>query len=137
MILGCSSIRNDKWEGEWLSPWNFPLLACRYCASLSRVYSSIYSHSQSFYHSFHGFYIPINCLMVFLCDSDSGLFHLLLHSIQHTRERFTSDKRLDLILLGGFLGSVYSLCQFIVSPWIGSLSDRFLRLMLDTGGNAS
>ncbi|KAJ2850635.1 hypothetical protein IWW36_001746 [Coemansia brasiliensis] len=35
--------------------------------------------------------------------------------------------RADLVLLGGLLGSLYSLLQFIVAPWIGRAADRFGR----------
>ncbi|KAJ2450292.1 hypothetical protein EV183_004386 [Coemansia sp. RSA 2336] len=35
--------------------------------------------------------------------------------------------RADLVLLGGLLGSLYSLLQCIVAPWIGRAADRFGR----------
>ncbi|KAL7419582.1 hypothetical protein Q5752_005494 [Cryptotrichosporon argae] len=38
-----------------------------------------------------------------------------------------SEKKWDVVLLGGAMGSLFSLCQCFISPWIGSLSDRFGR----------
>jgi MFS family permease len=37
------------------------------------------------------------------------------------------SKKWDIVLLGGLMGSVFSMLQFIVSPRIGSLSDRYGR----------
>ncbi|MGG6494986.1 UNVERIFIED_CONTAM: hypothetical protein NY603_18820, partial [Bacteroidetes bacterium 56_B9] len=37
------------------------------------------------------------------------------------------NDRYDIVLLGGALGSLFSLCQAIVSPVIGILSDRYGR----------
>ncbi|KPV73302.1 uncharacterized protein RHOBADRAFT_55064 [Rhodotorula graminis WP1] len=37
------------------------------------------------------------------------------------------DSRWDLTLLGGLLASLFSFCQFLVSPYIGRLSDRYGR----------
>ena len=31
------------------------------------------------------------------------------------------------MLLGGFLGSIFSFCQFLVAPWIGILADKYGR----------
>ncbi|WVQ93437.1 hypothetical protein IAU59_000511 [Kwoniella sp. CBS 9459] len=33
----------------------------------------------------------------------------------------------DIVLLGGAMGSLFSLCQCIISPWLGRLSDRYGR----------
>lgn len=48
------------------------------------------------------------------------------------------NKRWDVVLLGGALGSVFSLCQCIISPSLGSLSDKYGRkpvLLLTMLGN--
>lgn len=37
---------------------------------------------------------------------------------------------LDVVLLGGLLGSMFSFLQFLVSPIIGQLSDRFGRKLV-------
>ncbi|KAJ3358504.1 hypothetical protein GGF32_000346 [Allomyces javanicus] len=49
-----------------------------------------------------------------------------------------TGSNLDVVLFGGALGSLFSFLQFIVSPWIGRLSDRLGRkrvLMLCMAGN--
>ncbi|KAL8286129.1 hypothetical protein RQP46_004617 [Phenoliferia psychrophenolica] len=38
-----------------------------------------------------------------------------------------ANSRWDLTLLGGLLASLFSLCQFIISPHLGALSDRYGR----------
>ncbi|KAA1072174.1 hypothetical protein PGT21_029305 [Puccinia graminis f. sp. tritici] len=39
----------------------------------------------------------------------------------------TSNSKWDVTILGGILGSIFSFCQFLISPVIGRLSDRFGR----------
>ncbi|GAA5967489.1 hypothetical protein JCM3765_004686 [Sporobolomyces pararoseus] len=49
-----------------------------------------------------------------------------------------TNTHFDLTLLGGLLGSTFSFCQFLISPFLGSLSDKFGRkriLMLSMLGN--
>ncbi|KAH9045543.1 MFS DHA1 sub-family [Lactarius pseudohatsudake] len=49
-----------------------------------------------------------------------------------------NTQRWDVVLLGGLMGSVFSTLQFIVSPYIGSLSDKYGRkkiLLLSMIGN--
>ncbi|KAJ1752752.1 hypothetical protein LPJ79_001008 [Coemansia sp. RSA 1821] len=68
---------------------------------------------------------------------DLTLLSSLLSRISLLREfiqsRSTSSRflqqgaRADLVLLGGLLGSLYSLLQCIVAPWIGRAADRFGR----------
>ncbi|WWC87903.1 uncharacterized protein L201_002803 [Kwoniella dendrophila CBS 6074] len=36
-------------------------------------------------------------------------------------------KEWDIVLLGGAMGSLFSFCQCVISPWLGSLSDRYGR----------
>ncbi|KAL5487841.1 hypothetical protein ACEPAI_5949 [Sanghuangporus weigelae] len=48
------------------------------------------------------------------------------------------SKKWDVVLLGGFMGSVFSTLQFLVSPHIGSLSDKYGRkkiLLITMAGN--
>ncbi|GAA5850480.1 hypothetical protein JCM9279_001429 [Rhodotorula babjevae] len=48
------------------------------------------------------------------------------------------DSRWDLTLLGGLLASLFSFCQFLISPYIGRLSDRYGRrpvLLVSMAGN--
>ncbi|KAJ3412778.1 hypothetical protein HDV05_000245 [Chytridiales sp. JEL 0842] len=50
-----------------------------------------------------------------------------------------SGSRLDIVLFGGVLGSMFSFLQFVSSPFIGSLSDRYGRkniLLISMIGNA-
>ncbi|POW22615.1 hypothetical protein PSHT_01106 [Puccinia striiformis] len=39
----------------------------------------------------------------------------------------TSNSKWDVTILGGILGSIFSFCQFLISPIIGRLSDRYGR----------
>lgn len=41
--------------------------------------------------------------------------------------RPVENTKWDITLLGGLLGSLFSACQFLISPWIGQLSDRYGR----------
>ncbi|KAJ3566412.1 hypothetical protein NP233_g7024 [Leucocoprinus birnbaumii] len=72
----------------------------------------------------------------------NGFLSLTLRSVSYIRSLFYSpsahSKRWDIVLLGGFMGSVFSTLQFIVSPKIGSLSDKYGRkriLLLTMIGN--
>ena len=52
---------------------------------------------------------------------------------------FPANHRLDIVLFGGLVGSLFSLLQFLVSPIIGRLSDHHGRrnvLLLSMLGNA-
>ncbi|KXN86432.1 Major facilitator superfamily domain-containing protein 10 [Leucoagaricus sp. SymC.cos] len=61
----------------------------------------------------------------------NGFLSLTLRSVSYVRGLFYSptahSQRWDIVLLGGFMGSVFSTLQFIVSPKIGSLSDKYGR----------
>ncbi|WWC68605.1 uncharacterized protein I206_102535 [Kwoniella pini CBS 10737] len=37
------------------------------------------------------------------------------------------NKQWDIVLLGGLMGSLFSFCQCIISPWLGRLSDKYGR----------
>lgn len=50
----------------------------------------------------------------------------------------SATSRLDLTLLGGLLSSLFSLCQFVISPRLGALSDAYGRrpiLLFSLAGN--
>ncbi|RSH94698.1 hypothetical protein EHS25_004503 [Saitozyma podzolica] len=66
-----------------------------------------------------------------LPPSDSVGFRQSLLSISgssvelgHGQGQGQQGKNWDVVLLGGAMGSLFSFCQCIVSPWLGSLSDR-------------
>jgi len=44
-----------------------------------------------------------------------------------TPSAVSSSSRFDITLLGGLLGSTFSFCQFLISPFLGTLSDRYGR----------
>ncbi|KAL8712772.1 MAG: hypothetical protein Q9220_002980 [cf. Caloplaca sp. 1 TL-2023] len=72
-------------------------------------------------------------------SSDSILNRILLglNTYKRSFSRSISD-RYDVVLLGGALGSLFSLLQAIASPFIGSLSDRYGRrtaLLWSMAGN--
>lgn len=60
-----------------------------------------------------------------------------LHAYKHSFARPIND-RYDIVLLGGALGSLFSLCQAVASPAIGMLSDKYGRrtaLLWSMAGN--
>lgn len=64
-----------------------------------------------------------------------GLAHFRSSIVGHSSK---SDARLETILLGGIVGSFFSLLQFLVAPWIGKASDHYGRrpiLLLSVVGN--
>ncbi|EJU06267.1 MFS DHA1 sub-family [Dacryopinax primogenitus] len=73
----------------------------------------------------------------------NGLLYRTLASIRSLQTWLhggvlNSRRQWDVVLLGGFLGSVFSVLQFVVSPWIGSLSDAYGRkpiLLISMIGN--
>ncbi|KAF8076503.1 major facilitator superfamily domain-containing protein [Lyophyllum atratum] len=72
----------------------------------------------------------------------SGFLSRTLRSVTFFRSLFYKSsfhsKRWDVVLLGGFMGSVFSTLQFFVSPKIGSLSDKYGRkrvLLITMMGN--
>lgn len=72
----------------------------------------------------HGF---LNRTLSFVSDL-RGLFY----------QGGSKSHRWDVVLLGGLMGSLFSTLQFIVSPWIGSLSDVYGRrnvLLITMVGN--
>ncbi|KAI8612059.1 major facilitator superfamily domain-containing protein [Chytriomyces sp. MP71] len=71
---------------------------------------------------------------------ETSFYHTILVRVQAFRALIGgSGSRLDIVLFGGFIGSLFSFLQFIASPWIGSLSDRYGRknvLLISMIGNA-
>ncbi|KAL9712873.1 hypothetical protein Ac2012v2_004112 [Leucoagaricus gongylophorus] len=75
-------------------------------------------------------------------SNPNGFLSLTLRTVSYVRGLLYSPsahlQRWDIVLLGGFMGSVFSTLQFIVSPKIGSLSDKYGRkriLLLTMIGN--
>ncbi|KAI2476097.1 hypothetical protein Ptr902_12565 [Pyrenophora tritici-repentis] len=59
----------------------------------------------------------------------SLLLDLILAGLNAYKNSFAKpiNSRYDIVLLGGALGSLFSLCQAIASPFIGTLSDKYGR----------
>ncbi len=53
----------------------------------------------------------------------------ILYGLNAYKNSFSKpiNDRYDIVLLGGAMGSLFSLCQAIASPIIGTLSDRYGR----------
>jgi MFS family permease len=60
-------------------------------------------------------------------NDKSGLYSTLSNSIQYFRQLVGAPERYTSVLFGGFLGSMFSFLQFIVSPIAGGLSDYYGR----------
>ena len=58
---------------------------------------------------------------------DSGLFKMLEDKVDVFRIMVGAPTQFNNVLFGGFLGSLFSFLQFLASPVIGGLSDRFGR----------
>jgi len=65
---------------------------------------------------------------------ESGLFKLLEDKVDVFRVMVGAPIQFNTVLFGGFLGSLFSFLQFLASPIVGGLSDRFGRrpLMIAT-----
>ncbi|KXL50787.1 hypothetical protein M433DRAFT_61054 [Acidomyces richmondensis BFW] len=61
--------------------------------------------------------------------SSSTLLSRILYGLNAYKNSFAKpiNDRYDIVLLGGALGSLFSLCQAIASPIIGTLSDKYGR----------
>ncbi|CAE6469435.1 unnamed protein product [Rhizoctonia solani] len=74
-------------------------------------------------------------------ESDSALLAILLRRINRLRQTVAPhavQRKWDVVLLGGLMGSLFSSLQFVISPYIGSLSDKYGRkriLLLSMIGN--
>lgn len=60
-------------------------------------------------------------------NDKSGLYATLSNSIQYFRQLVGAPERYTSVLFGGFLGSMFSFLQFVVSPIAGGLSDYYGR----------
>ncbi|KAJ3107539.1 hypothetical protein HDU97_003844 [Phlyctochytrium planicorne] len=70
----------------------------------------------------------------------NSFFYLILTWIRQFRTAIGgTGSRMDIVLFGGIVGSLFSFLQFVSSPFIGSLSDRYGRknvLLISMIGNA-
>lgn len=60
-------------------------------------------------------------------DDSSGLYIRLSSQIRYFQELVGAPDRYSSVLFGGFLGSMFSFLQFVVSPIMGALSDCYGR----------
>ncbi|XP_012283292.1 major facilitator superfamily domain-containing protein 10 [Orussus abietinus] len=60
-------------------------------------------------------------------DDKRGLYSLILEQIQRVQLYLNAPDRVNSVLFGGCLGSLYSFMQFLGSPIIGALSDVYGR----------
>ncbi|KAH8926266.1 MFS general substrate transporter [Atractiella rhizophila] len=72
-----------------------------------------------------------NTILVFLLNQVGAFRSTLLSfrspSTPQSAPILTTAHAQDVVLLGGLMGSLFSFCQFIISPFLGRLSDRFGR----------
>ncbi|KAG0151440.1 hypothetical protein CROQUDRAFT_36809 [Cronartium quercuum f. sp. fusiforme G11] len=78
-------------------------------------------------------------MLGFIQKSRAALLSLRASDLaSYTTNSVTNNSKWDVTILGGLLGSIFSFCQFIVSPYIGRLSDGYGRrpvLLLTMVGN--
>ncbi|CEL63751.1 Major facilitator superfamily domain-containing protein 10 OS=Homo sapiens GN=MFSD10 PE=2 SV=1 [Rhizoctonia solani AG-1 IB] len=63
-------------------------------------------------------------------ESDGALLAVILRRINRLRQKIAPhavQRKWDVVLLGGLMGSLFSSLQFFISPYIGSLSDKYGR----------
>lgn len=60
-------------------------------------------------------------------NDSSGLYNLLSSQIRYFQVMVGAPDRYSSVLFGGFLGSMFSFLQFVVSPIMGALSDCYGR----------
>lgn len=60
-------------------------------------------------------------------QGNDWLYALLSESLKQLQHLIGVPEKFNSVLFGGFLGSMYSFLQFVASPCIGALSDRFGR----------
>lgn len=60
-------------------------------------------------------------------NDKAGLYHSLSNSVKFFQELVGAPDKFNSVLFGGFLGSMFSFLQFIVSPIVGGLSDCYGR----------
>ena len=72
-------------------------------------------------------------------DGPGGLYHVLEDKVKVYQRLLGAPERFNAVLFGGFIGSLFSLLQFVASPVIGGMSDLYGRrplLLLSTAGIA-
>lgn len=57
----------------------------------------------------------------------AGLYHSLSNSVKFFQQLVGAPDKFNSVLFGGFLGSMFSFLQFVVSPIVGGLSDCYGR----------
>ncbi|XP_058798160.1 major facilitator superfamily domain-containing protein 10 [Phymastichus coffea] len=60
-------------------------------------------------------------------DSGNGLYSVFLNKIHKLSSLLNAPENINSVLFGGFLGSMYSLLQFLGTPIVGGLSDVYGR----------
>ena len=60
-------------------------------------------------------------------DDPNGCYKWFESSIKYFQQVLGAPERFNSVLFGGFLGSMFSFLQFLVSPLIGGLSDVYGR----------
>ena len=60
-------------------------------------------------------------------NDKAGLYQSLSNSVKFFQELVGAPDKFNSVLFGGFLGSMFSFLQFIVSPIVGGLSDCYGR----------
>lgn len=60
-------------------------------------------------------------------NDKAGLYHTLSNSVKYFQELVGAPDKFNSVLFGGFLGSMFSFLQFVVSPIVGGLSDCYGR----------
>lgn len=107
----------------------FDLGSGKFCYSLERTVHRIDSCQISF-----TFILPLfPKLLEFYRNEETKSSGTLLSQVLYGLNRYKAsfkrpiNDRYDIVLLGGALGSMFSLCQAVASPIIGTLSDRFGR----------
>lgn len=60
-------------------------------------------------------------------NDSSGLYIKLSNQIKYFQELLGAPDRYNSVLFGGFLGSMFSFLQFVISPIMGGLSDHYGR----------
>ncbi|XP_060824592.1 major facilitator superfamily domain-containing protein 10 [Bombus pascuorum] len=60
-------------------------------------------------------------------EDNQGIYFKILYYIQNARKFFDAPDKVNTVLYGGFLGSMYSFLQFLSAPIVGALSDIYGR----------
>lgn len=66
-------------------------------------------------------------LEMYRTKDSSGLYVRLASQVQYFQQLVGAPEKYNSVLFGGFLGSMFSFLQFVVSPIMGGLSDYYGR----------